>query len=54
MVTIPAIQEYAQACASKKDMGEDGYQPEKGLNPVRTDQLNQVLDDVKNLTKLVM
>ena len=51
---IPGIQEYALEFTSNKAMGEDGYLPEKGLIPLSEEELEQVQNDVKDLTSLQM
>ena len=51
---IPGIQEYAEAFASDKAMGDDGYLPEKGLIPLNKKELEKVQADIKNLKTLAL
>ena len=51
---IPGIQEYAVEFTSNKAMGEDGYLSERGLIPLRPEELRTVQEDVRNLKRLEM
>lgn len=50
---IPGIEEYLAEFTSEKAMGEYGYLAEKGMIPMNTEERNNVLNTVKNLTPLV-
>ena len=51
---VPGINEFLAEFTSEDAFGEDGYLAEKGLIPMPEDEMESVVDAVKNLTPLSM